>query len=143
MNALGIATSQIKKELNKVEELASPSLITAFVWAETPQGDEYWAKLNVRMVSAENNITGDTLERLFRQYCHSPYCRYITECPQEHRRCAERLGLDTAIAWKAIGKVANHKTTALCILLDVVQMHWKKYQRLEWLLNLAIAYTRG
>ena len=38
-------------------------------------------------------------EKHLRRYCHQPNCVHIYKCPRNHKKCYEKLGLDTAIAW--------------------------------------------
>ena len=33
--------------------------------------------------------------------CHDKNCRYTSRCPTFHPKCAQRLGLNTAIVWEA------------------------------------------
>jgi len=41
----------------------------------------------------------DDLEYNLRLYCHGHGCKKLEECPRLHKECAEKLGIDTAVAW--------------------------------------------
>ena len=143
LRAVGIATSQIAKELQKVEKVEAPEIMSAFQWRNTPQGINYWANLNRRYMDARYGIKKSRIIDLLRGYCHHPQCRHTKSCPQRHTKCRDRLGLDTAIAWKAVFKLDNNDKGALYILKDVLEYHWEKYRRLIWLIQLAIDYLEG
>jgi len=140
LRAVGIATSQVAKELKKVERVAEPNLINAFTWAHTPQGIDYWANLNRRYVEARNKLSKSRIVDLLRGYCHHPKCRHIRSCPKQHDKCKSRLGLDTAIAWKASLEFCSGDNDELYTLRDALEYHSKEYSRLIWLIQLAIDY---
>ena len=143
LRAMGIATPQIAKELQKVEKVMAPSLITAFYWEETPQGLGYWANLQKRYMVAKRELKEPGIVKLLRGYCHHPKCRHVNDCPTRHPKCKERLGLDTAIAWKAIYKLRGGDKNCLYALKDILEYHWEKYQRLIWIIRLAIDHLEG
>jgi len=58
------------------------------------------------------------------KYCHHKKCRFPERCPTDHPKCKKKLGIDTAIAWRAAQHIASllHMEEANPINLnDVIQ----------------------
>ena len=87
-----------------------------------------------------------------RKYCHNKDCSYIYDCPENHKKCKDKLGLNTSIAWiianKLRGFIVNYKVydkrkciaikhklfkelyISLNTLRIVVSFHARKYPKL-------------
>ncbi|RLG42537.1 MAG: hypothetical protein DRO05_00915 [Thermoproteota archaeon] len=85
------------------------------------------------------------------KYCHSKTCRFPTQCPRDHQKCRQSLGLHTAIAWRVaqhIARLLNMEKISLDIIQDhltrisefinVLAYHTDKFQQLYGLLNEAV-----
>ncbi len=84
-----------------------------------------------------------TLKRLIKElraYCHAPHCRFLTSCPSLHKKCKEKLGLDTAIAWQAANLLEEVREVSNIIpqinqLRYIVLQHSLRYHKLAILLQ--------
>ena len=87
----------------------------------------------------------ENIEKELRKYCHHPDCFLPEQCPLLHLECKKKLGLDTAIAWRAadhISKLLNDSAIVqlyekICIdeLLTVVTLHSREFPLLHHLLR--------
>ena len=41
------------------------------------------------------------------KYCHHENCLLPEQCPKRHPRCKKKLGLDTAVAWRAAQNITS------------------------------------
>jgi len=85
------------------------------------------------------------------EYCHSEDCTKLSECPEQHEKCKEKLGLDTAIAWELHIYISKYISTvnrpsyynklvkermfkslyiATSFAIDIVRLHKDKYKTL-------------
>jgi len=85
------------------------------------------------------------------EYCHSEECTKLLECPEQHEKCKEKLGLDTAIAWELYRHISKYMTTvnqpsyynelvkermfkslyiATTFAVNIVRLHKDKYKTL-------------
>ena len=92
-----------------------------------------------------------------RKYCHNENCRHYYICPEEHKKCKDKLNLDTSIAWVIASSLSifipsyvhysdnnrprsvkyellNKLSNKLHTLKVVVSFHTKKYPELYDLL---------
>jgi len=85
------------------------------------------------------------------EYCHSKDCTKLMECPEQHEKCKEKLGLDTAIAWELCRHITKYIATvdqlfyynqlvketmfeslyiATTFAINIVRLHEDKYKTL-------------
>ncbi|RLG42600.1 MAG: hypothetical protein DRO05_00555 [Thermoproteota archaeon] len=86
----------------------------------------------------------ENIEKELRKYCHHPDCFLPEQCPLKHLECKKKLGLDTAIAWRAANHISRLLTSRspsqfheICIdeFLAVVTLHSKEFPLLYRLLE--------
>jgi len=122
-----------------LEGIESPWINKAVYWKETKQGWDFWNDLWMKQMRwMEYDAPKEFwVTRLF-LYCHDLDCSHPFECPEEHRECYRRLGLDTAIAWKLAtwcdgGKATPETLAKIEFVRSMVDLHYEKYPILSYL----------
>jgi len=86
-----------------------------------------------------------------RGYCHQPDCGWWDACPGSHKRCRDKLDLDTRIAWRVaeivnscrVGGMDPRAAYEKVRELDaIVFYHRDKYPKLADLTYTAVVYLR-
>jgi len=92
----------------------------------------------------------EKIKEEFLKYCHHENCLFPEQCPKRHPKCKEKLGLDTAVAWRAAQNIifllseerTSYRTiqtylTHINELYAVITLHSEEFPKLYRLLDMA------